>query len=153
MQELLVLRALGLGDLLVAVPALRALRKRYPAHRVVLAGPAALDPLALATGAVDETLPTTAPDALSWGDRPPPDVVVNLHGVGPQSHRALDATRPRQRIGVRAPGWAGPDWADIARAHRHERERWCAVVEAFGVCADPTDFALDGRLPGGGRRR
>jgi ADP-heptose:LPS heptosyltransferase len=150
MQELLVLRALGLGDLLVAVPALRALRKRYPAHRVVLAGPAALDPLALATGAVDETLPTTAPDALSWGDRPPPDVVVNMHGVGPQSHRALDATRPRQRIGVRAPGWAGPDWADIARAHRHERERWCAVVEAFGVCADPTDFALDGRLPGGG---
>jgi ADP-heptose:LPS heptosyltransferase len=150
MQELLVLRALGLGDLLVAVPALRALRKRYPAHRIVLAGPAALDPLALATGAVDETLPTTAPDALSWGDRPPPDVAVNLHGVGPQSHRALDATLPRQRIGVRAPGWAGPDWADVARAHRHERERWCAVVEAFGVCADPTDLALDGRLRGGG---
>jgi len=115
----------------------------------VLAGPAALEPLVRATGAVDETLPTTAPDALAWGDRPPPDVVVNLHGIGPQSHRALDATRPRHRIGVRAPGWAGPDWADIARAHRHERERWCAVVEAFGVCADPTDYALDGREPGG----
>jgi len=149
MQELLVLRASGLGDLLVAVPALRAVRKRYPTHRVVLAGPAALEPLVRATGAVDETLPTTAPDALAWGDRPPPDVVVNLHGIGPQSHRALDTTRPRHRIGVRAPGWAGPDWADIARAHRHERERWCAVVEAFGVCADPTDYALDGREPGG----
>ena len=149
MQELLVLRASGLGDLLVAVPALRAVRKRYPTHRVVLAGPAALEPLVRATGAVDETLPTTAPNALAWGGRPPPDVVVNLHGIGPQSHRALDATRPRHRIGVRAPGWAGPDWADIARAHRHERERWCAVVEAFGVCADPTDYALDGREPGG----
>jgi ADP-heptose:LPS heptosyltransferase len=150
MRQLLVLRALGLGDLLVAVPALRALRRRYPEHRLVLAGPAVLDPLARATGAVDETLPTASPEALSWVDRPAPEVVVNLHGVGPQSHRALDATRPRQRIGLRAPGWAGPDWADITRAHRHERERWCAVVEAFGVCADPTDFMLDGRVPGAG---
>lgn len=148
MRELLVLRALGLGDLLVAVPALRALRRRYPAHRLVLATPAALEPLARATGAVDETLPTTEPDALLWADRPPPDVAVNLHGVGPQSHRALDATHPRQRIGLRAPGWDGPEWADVARAHLHERERWCAVVAAFGVCADPTDFALAGRVPG-----
>jgi ADP-heptose:LPS heptosyltransferase len=150
MRTLLVLRALGLGDLLVAVPALRALRRRYPAHRVALAASAALDPLARATGAVDETLPTTGPDVLFWADRPAPDIAVNLHGVGPQSHRALDGTRPRQRIGLRAPGWDGPDWADIARVHPHERERWCAVVEAFGVCADPTDFTLDGRAPGAG---
>jgi ADP-heptose:LPS heptosyltransferase len=146
MRRLLVLRALGLGDLLVVVPALRGLRRRYPTHRLVLAAPAALAPLARATGAVDETLPTTSPDALMWADRPPPDIVVNLHGVGPQSHRALDATRPRHRIGLRAPGWAGPEWADITRAHHHERERWCAVVEAFGVCADPTDLALGVRV-------
>lgn len=146
MRGLLVLRALGLGDLLVVVPALRGLRRRYPTHRLVLAAPAALAPLARATGAVDETLPTTSPEALVWADRPPPDVVVNLHGVGPQSHRALDATRPRHRIGLHARGWAGPEWADITRAHRHERERWCAVVEAFGVRADPTDLALGVRV-------
>ena len=146
MRGLLVLRALGLGDLLVVVPALRGLRRRYPTHRLVLAAPAALAPLARATGAVDETLPTTSPEALVWADRPPPDVVVNLHGVGPQSHRALDATRPRHRIGLRARGWAGPEWSDITRAHRHERERWCAVVEAFGVRADPTDLALGVRV-------
>jgi ADP-heptose:LPS heptosyltransferase len=142
MRTLLVLRACGLGDLLVTVPALRGLRRRFPGHRLVLAAPAALAPIAHRTGAVDEVLPTSGPDAIGWLEASPPDVAVNLHGVGPQSHRALDATRPRERIGLRAPGWAGPDWADVARAHRHERERWCAVVEAFGVPADPTDLAL-----------
>lgn len=147
MRTLLVLRACGLGDLLVTVPALRGLRRRFPGHHVVLAAPAALTPIAHRSGAVDEVLPTSGPDAIDWSAAPPPDVAVNLHGAGPQSHQALDATHPRERIGLRAPGWAGPDWADVARAHQHERERWCAVVEAFGVPADPTDLALPASTP------
>ncbi len=46
MRRLLVLRALGLGDLLVAVPALRGLRERYPDHHLVLAAPPSLTGLA-----------------------------------------------------------------------------------------------------------
>lgn len=143
-RRILVLRALGLGDLLVAVPALRGLRRRYPDHHLTLAAPVALEGLALRTGAVDHVLPTPGPGPITWRAPRAPDLAVNLHGRGPQSHQALDATHPSQRIGLRAPGWAGPDWDDIAGTHQHERERWCAVVEAFGVPADPVDVTLAG---------
>ena len=54
-----VLRALGLGDLLTAVPALRALADAFPRHPRLLAAPAVLAPLARASGAVDEVVRPT----------------------------------------------------------------------------------------------
>ncbi|MBZ4016448.1 glycosyl transferase, partial [Streptomyces purpurogeneiscleroticus] len=46
--RLLVLRALGLGDLLAGVPALRAVRRHFPGHAIVLAAPPGLTDAALA---------------------------------------------------------------------------------------------------------
>lgn len=148
-DPVLVLRALHLGDLLVAVPALCALRRHYPDRPIVLATSGALAPIAALTGAVDEVLPTADPSSLRWDRLSPPAVAVNLHGTGPGSHRALDATFPRERIGCRAPGWDGPDWNAIAARHPHERDRWCAVLRAAGIDADSTELRL---APPGGPR-
>jgi ADP-heptose:LPS heptosyltransferase len=147
---LLVLRALGIGDLATAVPALRALRRAFPDHELVLAAPAALTPLVAATDAVDRIFATPshvrAPiDDLDWtGHRP--DLAVNLHGKGPQSHRALLATDPVRFIGYAQPAanWPeGPEWID----DEHEVDRWCRLLRWYGVPADRDDLALAAPAP------
>lgn len=114
------------------MPALRGLRRRLPAHRVVLATPQAYAPLARLTGAVDRVLDTTGltHGPLSWPG-PPPDVAVNLHGRGPQSHRLLAATRPRRLLAYASPPEHpdGPAFLDDV----HEVLRWCRLVDGLDV--------------------
>lgn len=138
---LVVLRTLGLGDFLTGVPALRALADAYPRHRRVLAAPRVLAPLATLTGAVDEVVDTEplAPlDAALHGA----DVAVNLHGRGPQSHQLLLAARPRRLVSFSNPevpeSADGPPW----RPGEHEVHRWCRLLEAYGIPADPARLDL-----------
>ncbi|HSK60861.1 MAG TPA: glycosyltransferase family 9 protein, partial [Actinomycetospora sp.] len=128
MTTALVLRDLGLGDLLVAVPALRLLRRALPDHEIALVAPAALTPLVERIQAVD----THVRDLLSYSseDHARTDVAVNLHGRGPKSHARLDAVAPRRRVGHAAPGWDGPAWTDDPA--RPERRRWCDLLAAAG---------------------
>lgn len=138
---LLVLRALGLGDLLTAVPALRALADAFPDHRRVLAAPRTLAPLAALTGAVGEVVDVRplAPLPAALRDA---DVAVNLHGRGPQSHRVLLDARPRRLISFanpRVPESAGsPPW----RSGEHEVSRWCRLLEGCGIPADASRLNL-----------
>ncbi|SFP02237.1 ADP-heptose:LPS heptosyltransferase [Amycolatopsis arida] len=137
MRWVVALRALKLGDLLVAVPALRAIRRAWPDHELVLATSGWLRPVVELAGCVDTVLPTHGMAPLPA--RPTrPDVAVNLHGTGPRSTAVLDALRPRRRIGHRGHGWPGPEWVDDL----HERERWCRLLRAHEVPADGGDLLL-----------
>ncbi|MFG1927132.1 glycosyltransferase family 9 protein [Cryptosporangium sp. NPDC048952] len=147
--RVVVLRALGLGDLLTVVPALRGLRRAYPEHEIVLAAPARFADVVAAIDAVDRLLPTVAParevpTSLDW-EGPPPEVAVDLHGNGPLSHDLLDTLRPGHIISWAHPGHDGPTW----REDEHERVRWCRLLRWHGITADPDDVRLDVVCPPG----
>jgi ADP-heptose:LPS heptosyltransferase len=142
-ERVVVSRALGLGDLCTAVPALRGLRRAFPHHELVLAAPGWQDPIARQAG-VDRVVDTSG---LVPHDRglAGADVAVNLHGKGPESTRHLLDLDPAHLIAVRheciEATWDGPSWGWLAG--RHEVERWCALLAHHGIDADPTDLHVD----------
>jgi hypothetical protein len=104
----------------------------------VLATPSWLGPLALLSGAVDAVQHTPGLVPLRFGS---PDLAVNLHGSGPQSHRLLQALRPRRLVAYASPeaGVPGPTWRDV----EHQTTRWCRLIRVeLGVTCDEEELDL-----------
>ncbi|WP_432521439.1 glycosyltransferase family 9 protein [Kineococcus sp. SYSU DK006] len=146
--DLLVLRALGLGDLLTGVPALRGLRRRFPERTLLLAAPAAIGAFLRGRGVVDEVLVTDglAPlEAEGSGH-----LAVDLHGKGPESRQLLADTGPDDLLGFATTGphgpFEGPQWV----RHEHEVARWCRLVAAWDARCGPEDLRLRPREAQGG---
>ena len=136
--ELLVLRALKLGDLLVAVPALHALRRAYPEHRLRYAAQGWLTEALQLVGGF-ELLPTHGLDEPIGVQPGTVDVAVNLHGSGPESQERIEELKARHTISHISERRDGPPW----QPDLHERERWTRLLQWHGIDADPLDFRLN----------
>lgn len=132
-RRVVVLRALGLGDLLTALPAVRAVRRAHPRAHLTLAAPAWLRPVAELSGAVDE-LVDAAPLAPLDPVLREPDLAVNLHGRGPESTAVLRATAPARLVAY----GESSTWRD----DEHEVVRWCRLVAEAGMAAHPGELDL-----------
>lgn len=152
-----VFRALNLGDMLCALPALRALRRVQPQAQMTLIGlesarpllerfPEYIDELVLFPG--DPAFPEQPVhhDALPGFFREMRarrfDLILQMHGSGQQSNRIVENLVPRQ--------WAGfvpaPEQAEEGRlfpwpAHLHEIRRYLALLRHLGV--DAADEGLE----------
>lgn len=163
---LVVLRALALGDLLTALPALRALKRAFPAHQHILTCPCWLKPLAQLIGVADDFIEGAyfnGKDERRARYRVPTDlqlrieleqaqlnglrcttervdIAINLRGERIATHQALLALKPRRLIGFynsEVPETAGsPVW----RPDEHEVMRWCRLLQENGIPTDPDDL-------------
>ncbi len=147
----LVVRALGLGDALVAVAGLRGLRRLWPTTRLVLAGPLPVGGWLRDHGIVDAVvhaagLAPLRPETLVQAVRASPgvidgpvDVALNFHGIGPQSTAALHALHPGRVVAYAGPHYPdGPAW-DL---DEHEVDRWVRLVAEVGACCGRDDLPV-----------
>ena len=155
LRRIVVLTGGGLGDTVLARPALAALRRTHPRAQILVAGPSRYAPLV--SDCVDEVLlvDTDSTAGLAALAHTPgaesPDLAVHLLGSSPQGHLALAMLRPRALAAFRsAPVHvSGPAWKD----REHDSDRWSRLLASeLNIPVRDTDRFLPESLLAGTRR-
>lgn len=153
-RRIAVLRAVGIGDLVLALPALDALHAAYPdaelvllaraPHRELLRGrPGPVDRVEVVPpypGVGDDTASRDSPEVRAWfAAQPVPDLAEQLHGGGGNSNPFVRRLGARVSVGARAAGAPGLDRDMAYGTDQHEVLRLLEVVALAG--ASPVGLA------------
>lgn len=149
MRPVLVLRALGLGDALTAVPAFRGLRRLYGDRPLLLAGRRPVSEWLVRLGLADGVVPTEGLSGEPPGRSLGRHAAVNLHGRGPESHQLLLSAAPEELIAFDCPA-AGHRSPSTWRLEEHEVDRWCRLVRDAGGKCSADDLRLTFAVSGDG---
>ncbi|MGE5638712.1 MAG: glycosyltransferase family 9 protein [Clostridia bacterium] len=157
MMKVAVVRALQLGDLLCAVPALRALRGAYPDAHIAFVGlPWAREFVARFFRYLDafiefpgfpglperECAATALPDFFAGMRAQRFDLAIQLHGSGQLMNPLTMLMGAARNAGFYAAGHYCPDPDRFVewRAEEHEVLRWLRLLERMGVTAKGTQL-------------
>jgi ADP-heptose:LPS heptosyltransferase len=163
-RRIAVLRANAIGDFLMIVPALEALRHAYPEAEITVIGDAWLPDLLQGrpgpwTGGVVVAPHYPGLRGASTADAPDPahhaffeehrgryDVALQMHGGGATSNGFVRRLMPRVSAGARAPAAEPLDrWVPYIE-RRHEVLRWLEVAELVGAAGPVGTSSLVPRL-------
>jgi ADP-heptose:LPS heptosyltransferase len=158
--SVLLFRALpGIGDLLCAMPAIRAIRRNRPDVRVTLVTlPAAASLAARYVDEVDDVvdfpgfpgLPDRRPDVraipgfLAAMHERRFDLAVQLHGTGDRTNDVVRLLGARRTAGFHPRGMPPPEAATYLpwREAEHEIHRWLRLLRHLGLPSDDTGTGL-----------
>ncbi|HEX6293272.1 MAG TPA: glycosyltransferase family 9 protein [Herpetosiphonaceae bacterium] len=149
-RKIAIFRALFLGDLLCAVPALRALRRRYPHAEITLIGLSWAADFVRRVPYVDRfvafpgyegvrEVPYNARQTrafLAEAHATGYDLALQMHGTGEVSNGFVAALGARVSLGYRAAADDRLAFSLLYEARQHEILRWLRLVEVLGA---PTD--------------
>lgn len=157
MRRIVLFRALYLGDLLLTLPALRALRRRYPRAEISLISlPWAAEFAARLPELIDRFVPFAGYPGLIELPYDPErtaaflaeqqahgyDLAMQMHGDGSSSNGLVAQLGARVSVGFARPCDTRLDAGLPYVAKRHELLRWLDLLALLDAPGDPAEIAL-----------
>lgn len=137
-MKIAILRANALGDLIVALPALTALRNHFSEAHITLVGTHMHQQLAPLIP-VDEVIPVSLPldnhdsDFQHSMQRRKLDLAIQMHGGGAQSNPFIRQWEAKEAVGFRAPGAPDLDRTIPYPLFQHEVLRFLELAQFLGA--------------------